>query len=226
MAKIKLGALAQDARGSLAGTTFSRNRGGSYVRQKTSPVQPRTERQLAQRAIFTAASQGWRTIEPEQRAAWGNWATNHPISNVFGDAQVLSGIAAYTRIQSVLQTAGLPMDADPPADVAIGALPTSAPAVGSTGVVTVTFTDNPGINDVYLVFTTQGRSPGVAFVNSDYRLAGIITGAASTLTYAVTPTDLNSRLIYSAGQTIGVLVACVGQNGVYQPTTAFVDVAS
>lgn len=226
MAKIKLGALAQDVRGSVAGTTFSRNRYGSIARQKVSPVQPRTTRQLAQRAIFTSGSQAWRTLTALVMGQWATFAANHPIVDVFGDAQTLSANAAYTRIYANAVTGGLPAPTDPPVDVTPGPLMTSAPAVGSTGIVTVTFTDNPVVDDVYLVYTTHGKSPGASFVNSDYRLAGVIVGAATTLTYAVTPTDLNPLLGFAADQKVGVRVVGIGQTGLAQPASAVVVVAS
>lgn len=226
MAKIKLGALAQDVRGSLAGTTFSRNRFGSYARQKVSPVQPRTARQLTQRALFTDASQGWRALTQAERNSWGTYAANNPIVNVFGDSQTMSGINAFTRINSVLATAGLAAVTDPPTPGTPGPLATSVTATGATGVVAVTFTTNPVVDDKYFIFTTRGVSTGVQFVNSDYRLAGVATGVAATLVYNVTPQTFNPRLNFIAGQKVGVLVACVGQDGVYQPRASFLVTAA
>lgn len=226
MAKINLGALAQDVRGSLAGTTFSRGRGGQIVRQKVSPVQPRTDRQLAQRAIFSAASQGWRTLTDAQRAAWNVYATNHKVVDVFGMARILAGVAAYTMIQSTRQTAGLAIVADPPVDVVPGVNADSAAAVGATKTVTVTFAVNPAVGALYLVFTTAGLSPGVSFVNSQFRLAGVITGIAVTLDYDIVVTDLNPRLAFAATQKVGVRVVAIGTNGVVQSSTLFTTIAA
>ena len=99
MALIKLGGLAQDVRGSLAGTTFSRNRGGAYVRQKISPCQPITPFNSAARAIFKALSQRWATALTDiQRIAWEAFAALHPYTNVFGDSLILSGIAIFQAV--------------------------------------------------------------------------------------------------------------------------------
>ena len=226
MAKIKLGALAQDVRGSVAGNTFARNRGGAYVRQKVAPIQPRTARQLAQRAILTEVSQAWRTLTDAQRQGWTNWADNHPIMDVFGDTLVLSGNGAYSRVNAVRLTAGLAKTATAPADETPVANAASAAAVGSTGVVTVTFAAAPATGKLFLVYTTSGKSPGVAFVNSAFRLADVITGNNTDTDFDITPTDKNALLSYSATQVVGVRVVAIGANGVVQSTTLFKPVAS
>jgi hypothetical protein len=226
MAKINLGALAQDVRGSLAGTTFSKGRSGAIVRQKVSPVQPRTARQLAQRAVFTQSSQGWRDATDDQRAAWNNWAANHKVVDVFGMARILSGIAAYTRVNATRLTAALAQINDPPADETPVANAASAAAVGATGIVTVTFAAAPADGSVFLVFTTQGVSPGVSFVNSQFRLGGVAVGDATLTAFPITPTDLNERLPFNAGQKVGVRVVAIGTNGVVQSSTLFQVIAT
>lgn len=225
MAKINLGALAQDVRGSLAGSTFSKGRGGSIVRQKVSPTQPRTARQLAQRAIFTEASQGWRGITEDDRADWNNWATNHKVVDVFGMARVLSGIAAYTRVNAVRLTAGIATIAAPPADEAPVANADSVIVTAATSNVGVTFAVAPAAGSLFLVFATQGLSPGVSFVNSQFRLAGIITGDNAETAFDNDMQAFNPILVATAGQKVGVRVVALGTNGVVQSSTLFTVLA-
>jgi len=221
MAKIKLGALAQDARGSLAGTTFSRNRFGSYVRQKVSPIQPRTERQLEQRATFTEASQLWRTLTDAQRALWASWAGNHPIVNVFGDAQSMTALNAFIRVSTVRALVGFAPITSPPADQAPGPLAEVATVTAATGVLTVDIASPAIVGQAYVVFATRGLSPGKQFVSSDYRFAGSYTTLALDEDFTVNPPTVNPLINFVAGQRVGVLVACVGENGVYQPSVSF-----
>src|SRR5438094_3122359 len=99
MARVKLGGLAQDVRGTLNGNVFSRNRGGAYVRTKVSPVQPVSAFSSLARSIFAALSQAWSTdLSDVERAAWEAFAAVHPFVIVFGDAIVLSGIAFYQSV--------------------------------------------------------------------------------------------------------------------------------
>jgi len=50
VAKIQFGNIVADARNSVGGVVYSRNTWGAYIRQKVSPVQPRTPRQNEMRA--------------------------------------------------------------------------------------------------------------------------------------------------------------------------------
>jgi len=115
MALVKLGALAQDVRGSLAGQVFSRNRGGQYVRQKVAPVQPVSRFSSTVRAIFRAVAQRWScTLTAAQRAAWEAWAQTHQFINVFGDSIVLGGVAIYQAVNNRLAMVGEDYLDDPP----------------------------------------------------------------------------------------------------------------
>jgi hypothetical protein len=108
MALVKLGAIAQDVRGSLNGMVFSRNRGGAYVRTKVSPVQPVSQWSARTREIFRDVSQFWaNTVTPAERQAWEEWAALHPIVNVFGDSVILSGVAAFQLVKARLAMVGV-----------------------------------------------------------------------------------------------------------------------
>jgi len=173
MAKIKLGALAQDVRGSLAGSTFARNSAGSYVRQKVSPVQPQSALQIAQRGIFSVASQAWRNLDGGERALWNGWAAGHPIVDVFGDALILSGVAACTKINAMRLTHGLAIATTPPADpIAPPVVPTAVVA-NPLGIVALTYPTG-GITTGFTaeVWTPGEVGPGVSFIESGMRLGG------------------------------------------------------
>jgi len=146
--------------------------------------------------------------------------------DVFGASHVLSGIAAFTRINSTLATGGLPPVTSPPSDVTPGVQVTSVAAVGATGIVTATFAEQPATGDVYIVYTTPAISTGATPQKSDYRIAGVVTGAPATLAYPITPTGINPKLVFGADNKIGVLVDAIGTNGLVQSTTKFEIVAA
>jgi len=107
MALIKMGALAQDVRGSLNGSVFSRNRGGAYVRSKVSPVQPVSEWTSAARSGFSAVAKRWAgTLTDAQRSGWIAFAAVHPFTNIFGDSITLSGIAMYQAVNQRVRLCG------------------------------------------------------------------------------------------------------------------------
>lgn len=216
MAKINLGALAQDVRGSLAGSTFSKGRSGSIVRQKVSPVQPRTARQLAQRAIFAEASQAWRDLTDNNRADWINWAASHKVVDVFGMARILAGNAAYIRVNAVRLTAGLAMIAAPPADEGPGPYPYQLQILPISYGLRIEFSDVLPVNSNYLLYATPGHSPGASFVNSQFRLAGVLTQSGAGAQFDVFPKTFNPALTWTPGQRIAVRAAYLGTSGVIQ----------
>lgn len=222
MALVKLGGLAQDVRGSLNGSTFSRNRGGAYVRTKVSPVNPLTPVQTQQRAIFSVVTKGWQGLTATEQAAWIGWALYNTVTNVFGDAIKLSGIAAYTKINGTLGTFGLPyLTSPPPPPGTPGPLATSVTGVASTNTITVTWASALAGGEMYQVWTTAGKSAGAQIQNSDFRLAANITGIAAAATTAVIPSTRNDKLVFNVGQNVAALIVRLDENGVIMDSTRF-----
>lgn len=199
MALIKMGALAQDVRGSLNGTTFSRNKGGAYVRTKVSPVQPVSSFSSLARALFGALSQRWSTVLTQsQRQAWINFASTHTFVNVFGDAITLSGIAMYQSLNRQLGQIGKPFIDDPPVTFSTPAVMSSAIAGTVTaGVLSAltqatVLTDTPPADYTMYVFATRPLPAGVTPQKSDFRLINPNPYAAITITTALL-THYNDR---------------------------------
>ena len=59
MALIKYGGGIVDMSGSIAGNTHARNRFGNYMRARTKPVNPNSDRQVAIRAIVSYLAEFW-----------------------------------------------------------------------------------------------------------------------------------------------------------------------
>ena len=238
MALIKLGALAQDARGSIAGTTFSKSRAGTTTRQKVSPVQPRTARQLAVRAILNIASKAWRNLDDAAQAAWTTWSNNHPIPNVFGDPMKLAPNAAYIRINADLANiaevaptaipAGLTLPLSvPPADpVLIPAAATAVAADASSGDVTITLEAATTAGGFYAAWVTRGYSTGIKFVDSLLKLGGAVLEPVSGTTMVVNPSAVNPLINFAAGQKVTAVVCRYASTGKLIDTTRLNCVAT
>jgi len=194
MALIKLGALTQDVRGSLNGTTFSRNRGGAYVRTKVSPVQPHTPAQSVARASFSAIAKLWATgLSAEQRLAWSTYASTHPYTNIFGDSIILSGIAIFQAISRALNQIGvatlLPAPTLPPPLDINGITATVVTAAG-VPTITVTPTHVPTPPQGLYIFATRPLAPGQIAHSTDYRLINTQAGGA-----IVSPWDISDEYL-------------------------------
>lgn len=116
MALFKSNILAQVS-GSMNGITFSHNSGGSYIRNRSIPTNPGTDRQDQVRTSLASIAATWASVlTNDQRAAWRAFGQAVTVTNRLGDAIKLSGIAAFQRVNLFrLSTLGLAMELDPPA---------------------------------------------------------------------------------------------------------------
>jgi len=210
--KVKFGGGVAEGRGSIAGTTFSRNKGGSYARQRVTPTNPQTAAQQAQRSRVSELAGHWgNTLTQVQRDGWGVFAENFTLTDVFGDTLVLSGAQAYTRINSRLLAAALTRIDGAPADQDVTDLTSASAEIDLNGTIAVvTFAPTPvGASDHLQVFATPGVSPGISFMKNRLRL--IATSAAAQAA------DFDFRSAYvakygalpAAGRKVGIRVRTI-----------------
>ena len=210
--KVKFGGGVSEGRGSIGGTTFSRNKGGAYARQRVVPVNPQTAAQQTQRSNVSELAGKWGTLLSQtERDGWAVFAANFPLTDVFGDALVLSGAQAYTRINSRLLAAGLTILTTAPADQAVTDL-TSASVVVSTATADclVTFAPTPVAADDYVqVFATPSIGPGISFVKNKLRL--IYTSAAAVASGFDFATEYVARFgaLPVTGQKMGIRIRTI-----------------
>ena len=95
MATIKFGGGVTDARGSLAGNTFTRSRAGAVMRQRVAPIQPNSVAQSNQRAVLASAVAAYTSFTSAQVAAWQAFAEQITKTNKLGDTYTPSAIQIY-----------------------------------------------------------------------------------------------------------------------------------
>lgn len=180
MAKILFGGGVAEMRGSQAGTTFSRNRGGAYTRNRVTPLNPQSARQQSVRNSMLELSTVWGTVLTQsQRDAWVAFANSWPTTDKFGASIVLSGLQMFSRQNMTLLQAGLTRLDDAPADLDVESLLTlSAVADVSSNNLVVTFTPTPlGASSHVQIFATPNLQPGIGYAKNKLRL--IHTSAAA-----------------------------------------------
>jgi hypothetical protein len=231
MALINLGSMATDVRNSVGAVTFSRNKGGAYVRAKVSPVQPRTPAQTRVRANFAANSKLWSgTLTSAQQAAWTFFAASNPLINVFGNSIVVSGLAIMMKLNQILSQIGVAPITDPPSDLSVPALANVLDMAASEDADTVTF-DTAAQAVVagakYYIFATAPLAPGKKPGTSDYRFIGTYAAVAAAVSIDI---STNWKAIFGdvpTGKTIGGLVATVNTaTGAVTPGLVFTCQAS
>lgn len=188
MAKIQTTAIVADIRNKLNGSVFSKNRYGSYVRTKVTPVNPQTTAQQNVRNRLSTNSQAWRGLTEAQRQGWIDAAANFPFTDIFGNSRILSGNALYVKLNNNLAVANQSPIADAPLPVAIPALVMGTVASLQTGAtLTAAFTDTPVPANFALIFQTTGNvGPGKSFVKNLFRQTQVVAAAGASPTNLAT----------------------------------------
>lgn len=174
MAKVKFSALISEMRNKLNGSVFSRNRGGAYLRNKVTPLNPQTAAQVEARSLLATFSQAWRALTQVQRDAWNSAVSNWTTTDVFGDSVKPTGATLFIRLNINIANAGGTVITSPPSPVGVASLVTlSVLASEVSGQVQITFTEAAVPADEALVLeATPNLSPGVSNANSQFRVIG------------------------------------------------------
>lgn len=119
---------------SAGSTTASRNRFGSYLRNRVQPMNPNTARQSDVRATLSGASSGWRLLTQAQRDGWTTLGSQMTRVDSLGQTYTLTGLQAYTAQYINAATIGqggisdAPAMSTPPTPVDLAVVLDSSPA--------------------------------------------------------------------------------------------------
>jgi len=118
MPKVKNPLLSMEARGGIGGLVYNTWRGINYVKTNTSPTGQGTEKRLEAQALMAQASAIWRTLTDNQRAAWTQYATDHPVPDWTGSPKRLTGMNWFVQTAIALLRLGETPLEDAPTDPA------------------------------------------------------------------------------------------------------------
>ena len=138
--KILPGAFVGDYSGSLGSTTFSHNKGGPYVKNKSIPTNQQSPARIAVRSGLITLSSAWRALTAGQRSAWDVFAASIPKSGPFGLPKFLTGHQTFISCNQNLAKVNTASIDDP------GSIPSitseasvTVAAAGGAGTMTLTF---------------------------------------------------------------------------------------
>ena len=103
--KFKSTILAQ-ASGSLAGSVFSRNANGAYIRNRAIPINSNTTAQKATRALFAAAAANWRNLSATEKQSFIDQAVNYPYVDSLGETKTYTGRQLAAKLNGTLTQNG------------------------------------------------------------------------------------------------------------------------
>lgn len=108
MSLVKFGGGVSAMSGSIAGNTFARNRFGYYVRNRTKPVNPKSDRQVEVRARLQLLAEYYHcpAMSDAKRGAWATYANAIAMKNKLGEIIKLTGFNHFIRSNAMIFAAG------------------------------------------------------------------------------------------------------------------------
>lgn len=213
--KFKSSILAQ-ASGSVGGSTYSHNRGGMYIRNRSIPVNVNSTQQQAVRNAIVQLSTAWAdTLTAQQRADWQAYSDAVLLPDALGDMRNVGGRQHYIRANTPRLQAGVTAVDAGPATLALPTFTNPSVAVnGTSDQVAVTFTTaDDWANEVggyMLVYCSRPQPPTVNSFKGPYRYAGKIVGAGSP---PASPANIALPFLCTAGQKIFVRIEIIRADG-------------
>jgi hypothetical protein len=112
---------------------YLKTRYGNVVREYVCPRNPHTAEQQAHRSNVRAVSSRWRTLTPEQRAAWRVSAANRYSVSKTGRRVRLNGCNHFVSLNTRRADLGLPQFDLPPAEPVFSPNPVEELVITNTG---------------------------------------------------------------------------------------------
>ncbi len=209
------GNMITEASGSLAGTTWSHNRGGQYVRARAIPVNSNTSYQQAVRNFLKQCVAAWtQTLTAPYRDGWAAYAEAVLYTDSLGEPRKLPPLAMYVACNVARLQAGLARVDIPPTVLTRPTLttPTYTVTAPSTGSLAYTNTDGWAgeVGGALLLWTSRGQGIGINYFKGPYRYAGKVAGAGTPPT---SPTSIAPAFSVTAGQHVFYKTVAVRADG-------------
>lgn len=171
--------------GTMAGSVWSHNKGGNYVRNWRVPTNPNTAFQVAMRDYLSQLSTSWgQTLTALQRTAWATFAANVSWVDALGQSINLDGRNWYIKCNSIRLQASVAIVTAAPTVFQMATLTLPVPTITAAGTtVSVAYTNTDGwageVGGYLLVFASRPMNASVNFFKGPYRFAGKVSGAAT-----------------------------------------------
>ena len=186
MALIKYGGGIVQMSGSIAGDVHARNRFGNYMRARTTPINPKSDRQNVVRARIMLLAEAWNTeLTAAQRTAWDSYADAIAWNNKLGETIKLTGFNHFIRSNAAMLQEYTTRIKDGPTTMSLPVGdPAFAVALSAASGITVTFDD--GLDwcdeDNAYMFIEIGnpQNPTRTFFGGPWRYHASIDGDAIT----------------------------------------------
>lgn len=229
MARIQLTAVVSDIRGKLAGNVFSSNKGGPYLRNRSIPANPKTGYQsLVRTNLSNLAKEYANTLTQAQRNAWTAYGALLGQTNVFGNNIILSGIAAFEKVNMIILQCGAALITTPPNSRNTTGILSSSLVANHTGpLLTLTFTPQPLTGTVGLYLrSTPALPPGISNAGPHFRFLAFNTPVAGTYEahvpwaarFGTFPSTASGQRIFMSVRTVDTTLGAVSPEYIISTT--------
>lgn len=173
------------ASGSIAGITYSHNRGGMYTRARVTPTDPSTFRQQSIRAAMGVLAPYWgQTLDAGERAAWDLYGDNVPWINPLGQTIFLTGQQHFLRCNILRFPHAIPILETAPTVYDLGTF--TAPTIETAkdnDQIAIAFTNTDawanGTGGFLLAYAGKQQGLGRTFYRGPWRAMSAIVGDAT-----------------------------------------------
>lgn len=203
--KVKFGATITDARGSLAGNTYSRNHYGAFIRARTTPVNPNTPAQQLVRSTIAFLAAMWAgTLTAVQRTAWNLYGSSVAMTDTMGATMYLTGYNHFIRSNTILKMLGLTLVSTGPVIFEVPAHDPTFAIAASEATQKISFTFDNAMawaneDDAYLVkFQGKPQNAQRNYFGGPWRIVGKVDGDA--ITPPTSPDEQDAIFAFAEGQ--------------------------
>jgi hypothetical protein len=222
--KIKYGAGIVDGSGKLNGWVASKNRGGSYMRTKVTPLNPSTSAQQNARGILGSLSTQWSQLTESQRLSFNNAVGDFSRTDIFGDIRNPSGINLFVKLNTNLINTAQQQITSAPAKEEILFSPIDAVTMDVSGQTATIQLQNGNLDGArVLVFATPTLTNGTTFVKNRLRSIGVFIVGDDVIDFASGYADKYGAFALGANIVVGFrVITATGQASPFQSLTASV----
>jgi hypothetical protein len=160
MAKVMNPLMSTEARGRVGGLVYNTWRGVRYVKQNTSPAQPRTRCVLEIRSTFAKFVRAWQALDVDKRQHWDDYADTHKATDWTNLARRLTGANWFVRCNVRLAWMEHATIDEPPSTPAPDA-PASFAAANGIQQSIITWTPSGGTDKLADIFHSGPLSKGI-----------------------------------------------------------------
>jgi len=202
----------------MADITAAKNRYGFYLRQKSSPVQPKTPAQTARQEALGGFSDAWSgSLDDQQRESWDALADRVTYKDSQGTVFKLQANALFNKVNLNLYTCGTPAILTAPLNQNVRAVAVAEIAEATAGAVSIAIEFGPAASadEKIVIKGIINQNPGVSFVEDRMRVLAV-SDVSQAGSWTVPLPEGYPNLIEGARVTLKV-IRCNLLTGAYSP---------